>query len=154
MRRSLTAVAGIAVLVIVAGGIAAAHASSDAGLGRTMTIVQRAPQQAFDDLDGNGVPSPGDILVFRADLFDRTNTTLVGDLHIQCVVNFDAKAVCVGIFTFTGRGQLSVDALPELPQPTTGIVTGGNGEFQRTRGDADIEPQSDGTTIITFHLFG
>jgi hypothetical protein len=153
MKRILSAAAATVALGLIVGGIATARASSTA-LGRTITFVQRAPDQAFDDLDGNGVPSPGDILAFRSDLFDQTNTSPVGDLHIQCVVNFGGKAVCVGIFTFTGRGQLSVDALPELPQPVTGIVTGGNGEFERTRGEVDIEPQLDGTTLITFHLFG
>jgi len=153
MRRILTSVAGVAVVLMAAGGIAARASSSDAA-GRTIAVVQRAPDQAFDDLDGNGVPSPGDILVFRSSLFDPTDTTPVGDLHIQCVVNFGGRAVCGGIFTLTGRGQLAVEALPEFPNAVTGIVTGGNGEFQRARGDVDIEPQSDGTTAITFHLFG
>jgi hypothetical protein len=154
MRRILTAIAGVAVVLIAAGGVAAAHASSSDATGRTITVVQRAPAQAFDDLDEDGVPSPGDILVFRSSLFDPTNTNQVGDLHIHCVVNFGGKAVCMGIFTLTGRGQLAVDALPEFPNAVTGIVTGGNGEFQRARGEADIEPQADGTTAITFHLFG
>ena len=43
---------------------------------------------------------------------------------------------------------------PDFPQSLTGIITGGNGEFQRARGQADIEPRTDGTTVITFHLFG
>jgi hypothetical protein len=154
MRRILTPVAGVAVVLTAAGGIAAAHASSSDAAGRTIAVVQRAPDQAFDDLDGDGVPSPGDILVFRSSLFDPTDTNQVGDLHIQCVVNFGGRAVCVGIFTLSGRGQLAVDALPEFPQAVTGIVTGGNGEFQRARGEADIEPRPDGTTAITFHLFG
>ena len=154
MRRILTSIAGVVVVLIGAGGIAAAHASSSDAAGRTITVIQRAPDQAFDDLDGDGVPSPGDILVFRSSLFDPTNANQVGDLHIHCVVKFGGKAVCVGIFSLTGRGQLAVDALPEFPQSVTGIVTGGNGEFQRARGEADIEPRSDGTTVITFHLFG
>jgi len=154
MRRNLSvAAATVALIVIAAGGIAGARASSDSAQGQTMTVVQRAPDQAFQDFGPPG-PTPGDILVFRSDLFDETNTTPLGDLHIQCVLNFGNKAVCVGIFSFTGRGQLAVDALPEFPLPVTGIVTGGNGEFQRTRGQADIEPQPDGTTVITFHLFG
>jgi hypothetical protein len=151
MRRIATTVA--VVVLIAAGGIAARASSPDAG-GRTIALVQRAPDQAFDDLDENGVPSPGDILVFRSSLFDPTDTNQIGDLHIQCVVNFGGRAVCVGIFTLTGRGQLAVDALPAFPNAVTGIVTGGNGEFQRARGEADIEPRSDGTTAITFHLFG
>ena len=155
MRRNLSVAAATAgLMVMVAGGIAGARASSPgAAEGRTMTVVQRAPDQAFQDFGAPG-PTPGDILVFRSALFDETNTTPLGDLHIQCVVSFGNKAVCVGIFSFTGRGQLAVDALPEFPLPATGIVTGGSGEFQRTRGQADIEPQPDGTTVITFHLFG
>jgi hypothetical protein len=151
MRRIATTVA--VVVLIATGGIAARASSPDAG-GRTIALVQRAPDQAFDDLDENGIPSPGDILVFRSSLFDPTDTNQIGDLHIQCVVNFGGRAVCVGIFTLTGRGQLAVDALPAFPNAVTGIVTGGNGEFQRARGEADIEPRSDGTTAITFHLFG
>lgn len=154
MRRILTSIAGVAVVLMAAGGIAAARTTSSPSGGRTIVVVQRAPDQAFDDLDGNGIPSPGDIVVFRSSLFDPTDTTQVGDLHIQCVVNFGGRAVCVGIFTLTDRGQLAVDALPEFPKAVTGIVTGGNGEFRRAQGEVDIEPRSDGTTAITFHLFG
>ena len=34
------------------------------------------------------------------------------------------------------------------------IVNGGNGQFRLARGEAQIEPQADGTTLITFHLVG
>jgi hypothetical protein len=34
------------------------------------------------------------------------------------------------------------------------MVTGGTGEFQNVRGEAQIDPQPDGTTKITFHLLG
>lgn len=33
-------------------------------------------------------------------------------------------------------------------------MNGGNGLFRLARGEAQIEPQADGTTLITFHLVG
>lgn len=33
-------------------------------------------------------------------------------------------------------------------------MNGGNGQFRLARGEAQIEPQADGTTLIAFHLVG
>jgi hypothetical protein len=98
-------------------------------------------------------PEPGRLIAFHSVLTDTEGGDL-GNLNIQCGVNFSGLAVCVGIFSIHDRGQLSVDALPEFPNPATGIVTGGNGDFRNARGEADIQPQQDGTTLITFHLVG
>ncbi|HEX9123976.1 MAG TPA: hypothetical protein VF984_11595 [Actinomycetota bacterium] len=141
---------GTAVLGSVGGSIGFAQAAAPTD--ETVVVVQQAPDQQFVDLGASG-PSPGDILVFHSALTD-TNGGDAGDLNIQCGVNFSGLAVCVGIFTIDGRGQLAVDALPQLPLPTTGIVTGGNDDFRNVRGEADIQPQADGTTLITFHLIG
>lgn len=43
---------------------------------------------------------------------------------------------------------------PEFPQPLTWIIAGGNGSSNVPGGQADIEPRTDGITVITFHLFG
>ena len=151
MRWKTSVVATAAALLgFAAGGLGFARAASHTG--ETLVVVQQAPEQQFVDLGAQG-PSPGDILVFHSALTDRTGGDL-GDLNIQCGVNFSGLAVCVGIFSLDGRGQLSVDALPRFPLPATGIVTGGNGDFRNARGEADIGPRQDGTTLITFHLMG
>lgn len=139
-----------ALLGFVAGGFGLARAATPSD--ETLVVVQQAPEQQFVDLGAPG-PSPGDILAFHSALTDTTGSD-VGDLNIQCGVNFSGLAVCLGIFSIDGRGQLSVDALPKFPQPVTGIVTGGNGDFSNVRGQADIQPQPDGTTLIAFHLIG
>jgi len=132
------------------GGLGFARAAAPTD--ETLVVVQQAPEQQFVDLGAAG-PSPGDILAFHSEL-TNTRGSHVGELNIQCGVNFGGRAVCVGIFSIDGRGQLSVDALPEFPLPATGIVTGGNDDFRNVRGDADIQPRQDGTTLITFHLVG
>jgi hypothetical protein len=139
-----------ALLGFVAGGLGFARAGVPTD--ETLVVVQQAPQQQFVDLGDPG-PNPGDIIAFHSALTDKAGGDL-GNLNIQCGVNFSGKAVCVGIFSINDRGQLSVDALPEFPNPATGIVTGGNGDFRNARGEADIQPQQDGTTVITFHLIG
>ena len=150
MRRTLLlAGIGLTVIGLVAAGASAAGASRGA---RTLVLVQGAPQIAFVDLGDPG-PSAGDVLVFRSELFDAA-AAQVGDLNITCTQAIGPENICRGIFTVTGRGQLSVDALPAFPQPTVGMVNGGNAEFQRTRGEVHIEPRADGTTLLTFHLFG
>ena len=152
MRRTMfLTVAAVGILSIAAGSsIASGAPRRDERT--TLIVVQRAPQVASIDLGATG-PSAGDVLVFRSDLYDRTNSARVGDLNITCTQTIGPENLCRGIFTFTGRGALSVDALPLFPNATVGIVTGGSGRFSRVRGDADIQPQQDGTTIITFHLF-
>jgi hypothetical protein len=153
MRRTLLlAAVGLAVLGLVTGGAGAAATPSDRLAGRTLRLVQSAPQVAVVDLNDPG-PSPGDVLVFRSELLDETNTQPVGDLNITCTQAIGPENICRGIFTITGRGQLSVDALPVFPQATVGIVNGGNGQFRLSRGEVVIEPQADGTTLLTFRLF-
>lgn len=151
MRRLTTTAAGLAVLLAVTGGITMAAASPDITRARTIVVIQKDTQSTFIDLGDPG-PSPGDVLEFRASLFDKNEQSQVGDLHIQCTNNFDQLAVCVGIFTLTGQGQISVDALPQFPQRVEGIVTGGNGVFSNVRGDVDIRPLDAQRTKITFHL--
>ena len=153
MRRMwMLAAVGVALLALVTGGATAAGTSADGPMGKTLQLVQRAPQVAFVDLGDPG-PTPGDVLVFRSELFDATNTHEAGDLNITCTQAIGPENICRGIFTITGSGRLSVDALPVFPEPTVGIVNGGTGRFQLSRGEVHIDPRADGTTLLTFHLF-
>lgn len=154
MRKLLLAAAGLAALALATGSVvAASSAPGRSGPAETtLTMIQHAPDVASIDLGGPG-PSPGDVLVFRSVLFDRTDTERVGDLNITCTESFGVHHICRGIFRISGKGRLSVDALPQFPNPTTGIVNGGSGKFRLARGDVDILPRSDGTTLVTFHLF-
>ena len=152
MRRMRPlAVVGVMVIGIVAANASVAGSAPDLRP-KTLVLVQSAPEVAFVDLDGAG-PTAGDVLIFRSRLFDESGAELVGDLHVTCTQTIGPENLCRGIFTITGRGQLSVDALPVFPQPVVGIVNGGNGMFSRSRGEVEIEPQADGTTLLTFHLF-
>ena len=151
MRRTTLIAVGILALLGVLAGSSAASGGSVRSERAALVIVQRAPQVASLDFGAPG-PSAGDVLVFRSDIYDRTNSTLLGDLNITCTQTIGPENLCRGIFRFTGQGALSVDALPVFPNATVGIVNGGSGQFARARGDADIQPQPDGTTIITFHL--
>lgn len=151
MRRTLVfATIGLTIIGLTAAARAAGPAAEPGG--KILRLVQGAPEVAFVDLNGAG-PSAGDVLVFRSELFDETGAASVGDLNITCTQAIGPENICRGIFSITGRGQLSVDALPLFPNPTIGIVNGGNGEFRRVRGEVEIEPQADGTTLLTFHLF-
>ena len=155
MRRTLirtvgTAVGAAAVLATIGVGITSA--STRMSQGETLVVIQSPPRQQYVDLGAPG-PSPGDLLEVASTLANQAGSP-IGDLHIACTQNFDQVAVCVGIFNLSGRGKISVDAAPVFPNPTVGMVTGGTGEFQNVRGEAHIDPQPDGTTKITFNLFG
>jgi hypothetical protein len=148
--RKTSWLAGIVVVLIGVAAVGARAAGTTSG--KSLVLVQSAPQVAAVDLGDPG-PSAGDVLVFRSELLDTTGSQ-VGQLNITCTQAIGTEHICRGIFTLTGRGQLSVDALPTFPQPVVGIVNGGNGEFQRTRGEVEIRPRADGTTLITFELSG
>ena len=155
MRRKLiTTVGTVACVTAIVATIGAetTSASPSKRLGETLVVIQSPPRQQYVDL-GNPGPSPGDLLEFASTLANQAGTP-IGDLHIACTQNFDQVAVCVGIFNLSRRGKISVDASPVFPNPTVGMVTGGTGEFQNVRGEAQIDPQPDGTTKITFHLLG
>ncbi|HZD16581.1 MAG TPA: hypothetical protein VE669_00415 [Actinomycetota bacterium] len=150
-KRTLGAVvvATLAGFALGSVGAASAGAPSD----ETLVVIQAVPEQQLVDLGDPG-PTTGDLIEFHSELLDATGTAQVGDLNIQCTVNFGGQAICLGVFTIDGRGQMSVDALPTFPNATVGMVTGGNGDFANVRGEAHIQPQPDGTTLITFHLIG
>ena len=153
MRKLLLGAAGLAALALATGslGVASGAPGRSGPRETSFTVIQRAPDVASIDLEDAG-PSPGDVLVFRSALFDRTNTERVGELNITCTQSFGVHHICRGIFSFSGEGRLSVDALPQFPNATTGIVNGGSGKFRLARGDIDIHPRADGTTRVTFHL--
>src|SRR5947207_10796064 len=129
--RTLAIGVAAALLGFTVGELGLARAAAPNG--RTLVVVQQPPEQQYIDLGAPGT-SPGDILAFHSALTDTTGNG-IGDLNIQCGVNFSGLAVCLGIFSIDARGQLSVDALPEFPLAATGIVTGGSGDFRNVRGD-------------------
>jgi hypothetical protein len=155
MRRKLIRAVGTmagATAILATIGVGITSASTGTRLGETLVVIQSPPRQQVVDLGAPG-PSPGDLLEVASTLTNQAGTP-IGDLHIACTQNFDQVAVCVGIFNLSGHGKISVDASPVFPNPTVGMVTGGTGEFENVRGEAHIDRQPDGTTKITFNLFG
>lgn len=77
--------------------------------------------------------------VFSTPVFDATNRTAVGRLHVDCVATTRgseerADALCTGVFRLT-NGQISVvTVLHGNAGVLSGIVTGGDGAYTGARG--------------------
>jgi hypothetical protein len=173
-RRMGLIVAAVAVLGLVAGGVAFASAggsakqagagawgrgfASPAEAGAEATPAPQISTAVTLDLQGREVngdfvdvgrpgESVGDAFLFRQELFRRGTNQRVGSLFVTCTLHFGTTP-CEGTAVIFGRGKIEVaSAIYDEPVFTV-AVTGGTGDFQNARGQAVVrEPNR-----ITFHL--
>jgi hypothetical protein len=152
MRRTL---ALAAVLAVLAGGVMAASvataappdkastlrpwgkgplssraapepAATPAGATRLVVIAREADFTVID-LAPRG-DSPGDQILFTDNLFDQAGRRIGRD-QARCAIMFRDDVLCDASFILAGRGQLTIEGAT-----LTFAVTGGTGEFARTRG--------------------
>src|SRR4051794_33506696 len=69
---------------------AAARQSED-GMGKHLTVIEHANPTRIDL--GESGASVGDIVVFRNDLYDEANTTIVGTVQGMCVRTVVGKSM-------------------------------------------------------------
>ncbi len=102
--------------------------------------------------------SPGDQIGFRADLIRAGKD--VGDLYAQCTVLsgesfMDAGGHCTGVYQLA-EGSLSaqVGGKPLFGgETTTGIVTGGTGDYTGASGTFSAPNNEQGDTVTTVTIY-
>ena len=141
----------LALLAVVAGGIAAGFALAGSSTSTKKTIV------FFERFaDGKGAElkvaakskaeyPPGDYVVFESNLLDKKGGTKIGRRVAQCLHAFTYD-MCRGTDVLTNRGSLQWEGLASLSDDAhirPFSVTGGTGEFAGASGTVVSENASD-----------
>ncbi len=156
--------AGVAVLALVVSMVA--PATSDEKAKRHRHVVLRLAEVAADDeqfiteldVDGNGFPTVGDLLVFGGDpVYKRDRVTQVGVLRGDClfVEVVDETTVtleCDGSFDLR-RGLITVEGPVTFgEEPSELAVTGGTDAYKTAHGELEIDFSQEEGALFTFRL--
>jgi allene oxide cyclase len=150
----LICVAAVALAASVALAGPKHHGDKDKGKGhgkKTIVVVERATTDTPIDL---GAPSDsiGDLLAFGNEVFDKTNTTKVGDDQGSCVRTKVGVAFECMWTTFLPGGQIVVEGPFFDAADSTLAITGGTGKFKNARGTMDLHAIDATTFMFTFHV--
>ena len=145
-------------VVILAGSVALAgtrHHGGDKhkgkGHGKTIVVVERATTDTPVDNAPAG-DSIGDLLAFGNEVFDKTNTTKVGDDQGSCVRTKVGVAFECMWTTMLKGGQIVVEGPFFDAADSTLAITGGTGKYRNARGTMDLHAIDASTFMFTFHL--
>jgi hypothetical protein len=128
--RIIVAAASICALVLVVSFASAAMGSSK----QTITVVEHATSDATVDIGATG-DSEGDILWFANDVYDESDTNVVGHDQGQCF----RTSVADGAWecnwtTFLDGGQIVVEGPFYDAADSVVAITGGTGAYKRAEG--------------------
>ena len=150
-RRTAAVVVPSLLVLVLALALSGLAAGGGANGGKTIVLTGGPPTTEEIDLGAPG-PSPGDMLVGRADLFQ--NGAKVGFARFTCVFNIGTGVMCTNHATLSGRGQI---VSQQSGDPSKGpvvieAITGGTGEFRNARGQVRAD-FSEGLRL-TFRVIG
>ena len=120
--------AAVAVLTIMLPLPAQAH---------IVTFVERATSDALTDT-GVKDDSPGDILTFANELFDKDNKIKVGDDSGYCFRTIAGKAWECAWTNTLADGQITVQGSFLDGKDSVLAITGGTGKYLRTHGEMTL----------------
>ncbi len=129
--------AGLPALLAAAGTASILLAAPAAAESLTLALIERATTDAVTDTGAAG-DSAGDILTFANEMYDQTDTTLVGTDNGWCVRTVPGTAwECFWTLTLAD-GQITV-AGPFLDAGDSVLaVTGGTGAYANARGQMKL----------------
>lgn len=157
MRSKRNLVVGLlvgAAAVVALGSVAVAGGDKGKGNDRhamKVTVVERATTDTAVD---NGLPgdSIGDTLAFGNQLFDKTNTKLVGTDQGSCVRTIVGVAFECSWTNSLKGGQIVVQG-PFLDAGDSVLaITGGTGRYRDVTGTMDLHAIDAASYRFTFHI--
>ena len=145
LRISATAVSIAAVALIVS-----MVSVSAAGPGVTrIVLVERATTDTVVDLTTNG-DSSGDLLTFHNELFNETNTKVVGSDQGECVrIEVGVSWECRWVNVLEG-GSITVEGPFFDAGPSVLAITGGTGAYRGARGSMRLVAANEAATEFDF----
>ncbi len=123
---------------------------SNAGSGiQRIAVIEHATTDTVVDLTANG-DSTGDLLTFHNELFDATNTEVVGSSHGDCVrIEAGVSWECRWINTLED-GSITVEGAFLDAAPSAFAITGGTGAYRGARGSMRLVARDDLGTEFDF----
>jgi hypothetical protein len=157
VRRSAVVIAAASLAAVAAWfGMGSSTASADErrfeGWGRQVASISEAEQMADVDqsmtlvgefVRGRGVdvgpngPSPGDMFFFEEQLYNRSQTEVVGKSSVRCQAGVSTY-ICDGTLRLDGTGKIVVGGAFFAPRDNTVPVTGGSHRFKAVGGAMQI----------------
>lgn len=154
MLRDLSTAAIAGILLVSAGGAAAAQATSEITQPETIVLIDKILKGHDVDLGKPG-PGPGDFFMFVDSLTDPTDGSSVGKVRGRCEFQLQRWFYCEAAAFIGDRGQILVEGFGQFTEelPTFDLaITGGTGEFDNVRGSLHIETLTPHRSRFTFDL--
>lgn len=142
MKGNLRIMAATASVCAVALVISFASVSNAGPKVERIAVVEHATTDTVVDLTANG-DSTGDLLTFHNELFDETDTEVVGTSHGDCVrIEVAVSWECRWI-NFLEGGSITVEGPFFDASPSALAVTGGTGAYRGARGSMRLVARDD-----------
>jgi hypothetical protein len=148
--RILAAAAVLSALALTVSLVAVSTAGPPAGPNVTrIAVVEHATTDLVVDLTTNG-DSTGDLLTFHNELFDESNTEVVGSNLGECVrIEVGVSWECRWV-NFLEGGSITVEGPFFDAGPSAFAITGGTGSFRNARGSMRLVARDDAGTEYDF----
>ncbi len=144
--RTIALVTTICALVLVISFTTVSNAGSRI---QRIAVIEHATTDTVVDLTANG-DSTGDLLTFHNELFDATNTEVVGTSHGDCVrIEVGVSWECRWINTLED-GSITVEGAFFDAAPSAMAITGGTGAYRGARGSMRLVARDDLGTEFDF----
>jgi len=144
MRRklgSLVVVVSVCALTLVV--LLDSGATARLGVSR-LVVIEHATTDTLVDLTTNG-DSTGDLLTFHNDLYDESNSDVIGSDQGDCVrIEVGVSWECRWVNVLDG-GSITVEGPFFDAGPSALAITGGTGDYRGARGSMRLVSNEDGT---------
>ncbi len=133
--------------------IGVASAASDITGPVTISVIEHPSHDKIIDIGAKG-DSPGDMFMFHNQLFDETDTTLVGTDSGMCIREAPKQGIWECWWTITlADGQITAEGpFSDTADTDLFAVTGGTGIYENVRGSAVETLTAAGTYVLTYNL--
>jgi allene oxide cyclase len=154
MKRLLLVAGAIAAALVLVGTIVAAAGAPRLREPNTVTVIEHADTDVVVDT-GKAGDSTGDLLTFHNQLYDETDSRVVGRDQGSCVRISPRGGTWQCSWTsFLRGGQINVEGPFYDTTPSSVLaVNGGTGVYRNVRGTMELFVRSSGTKFeFVFHL--
>lgn len=152
MRKRVVVAAAVVTVVVVATMATVSSAGSGP---KKFTVIERATTDAVIDTGALG-DSTGDLLTFHNEVFDETDSVVVGTDQGQCIRIDPVAGTWECAWTnFLEGGQITVQGPFFDTSSSTLAITGGTGAYKNAGGTMKLVALAGGTEFeFTFRVIG